>query len=149
SFEEFSRAAEEARAKGARLGSKEQLARALKDLQAPLFDPKFEPKITEKNPPPGEDILTASSNNYYRGVSMKDLAGFVEKNPLNSRLVKKDGKLVEEVYRAGTPDGKVPPGLYARELKAVNRELEEAAKVADPEQAKVLRALVRFYQTGD
>ena len=149
SFEDFSRAAEEARAHGARLGSKEQLARALKDLQAPLFDPKFEPKITEKSPPPGEDILTASSNNYYRGVSLKDLAGFAEKNPLNSRLVKKDGKLVEEVYRAGTPDGKVPPGLYARELKAVNRELEEAAKVADPQQAKVLRALIRYYQTGD
>jgi dipeptidyl-peptidase-3 len=149
SFEDFARAAEEARTKGARVGTKEQLARALQDLRAPLFDPRFEPKITEKSPPPGEDILTASSNNYYRGVSLKDLAGFAEKNPLNSRLVKKDGKLAEEVYRAGTPDGKVPSGLYARELKAVNRELEEAAKVADPQQAKVLRALVRYYQTGD
>jgi dipeptidyl-peptidase-3 len=149
SFAEFSRAAEEARSQGARVGGKEQLARTLEDLQAPLFDPKFEPKITEKSPPPGKDILTASSNNYYRGVSLKDLAGFAEKNPLNSRLVKKNGKLVEEVYRAGTPDGRVPPGLYARELKAVNRELEEAARVADPEQARVLRALVRYYQTGD
>ena len=35
------------------------------------------------------------------------------------------------------------------ELRAVNRELEEAAKSADPGLAKVLRALVRFYQTGD
>jgi dipeptidyl-peptidase-3 len=149
SFEDFSRAAEAARAAGARLGSKEQLARTLKDLQAPLFDPKFEPKITEKSPPPGEDILTASSNNYYRGVTLKDLTGFAEKHPLNSRLVKKDGRLVEEVYRAGTPDGKVPPGLYAKELAAVNRELEAAAKVADPQQAKVLRALIHYYQTGD
>jgi dipeptidyl-peptidase III len=149
SFEDFSRAAEAARAAGARLGSREQLAKTLKELQTPLFDPRFETTITEKSPPPGEDILTASSNNYYKGVTLKDLTGFAEKHPLNSRLVKKDGRLIEEVYRAGTPDGKIPPGLYAKELAAVNRELEEAARLADPQQAKVLRALVHFYQTGD
>src|SRR3954454_12432123 len=106
SFEDFARAAEQARAQGARLGTQAQLAQTLKSLQAPLFDPKFQPQITAKTPPPGEDILTASSNNYYQGVRLDDLKGFQEKNPLNSRLIKKDGKLVEEVYRAGTPDGK-------------------------------------------
>lgn len=149
SFETFSQAAEQARSQGARLGTAEQLARTLEELRAPLFDAKFQPKLTEKNPPPGEDILTASSNNYYQGVSLADLKGFAEAHALNSRLVKKDGKLFEEVYRAGTPDGKVPPGLYARELRAVNRELEEAAGLADAEQSKVLRALVHYYQTGD
>ena len=148
-FEDFSTAAQQARSKGARLGTQGQLARTLESLRAPLFDPNFQPQLTTKNPPPGEDILTASANNYYQGVKLSDLKGFTEKNPLNSRLVKKDGKLVEEVYRAGTPDGKIPPGLYARELRAVDRELEEAAKSADPGLAKVLRALVRFYQTGD
>jgi dipeptidyl-peptidase-3 len=149
SFEDFSQAAQQARAKGARLGTQGQLAQTLKSLQAPLFDPKFQPQLTTKNPPPGEDILTASGNNYYQGVKLDDLKGFQEKYPLDSRLVKKNGKLVEEVYRAGTPDGKIPPGLYARELRAVNRELEAAAQSADPGLAKVLRALVRFYQTGD
>src|SRR6478672_9751568 len=149
SFEDFSQAAEAARTKGARLGTREQLAKTLKALQTPLFDPKFEIDLTEKNPPAGEDILTASSNNYYQGVTLKDLTGFAEKNPLNSRLVKKNGHLVEEVYRAGTPDGKVAPGLYAKELAAVNRELEAAAKLAEPAQAQVLRALVHYYQTGD
>jgi dipeptidyl-peptidase-3 len=149
SFEDFSRAAEQARAQGARLGTGPELARTLGELRAPLFDPEFQPMLTEKSPPAGEDILTASSNNYYQGVTLADLAGFAEKNPLNSRLVKKDGRLVEEVYRAGTPDGKVPPGLYARELGAVVRELEEAARLAGPQQAAVLRALVHFYQTGD
>ncbi|HEX4495447.1 MAG TPA: peptidase [Thermoanaerobaculia bacterium] len=148
-FEDFAKAAEQARAKGARLGKQAELAKTLKSLQGPLFDPKLQPQLTAKNPPPGEDILTASSNNYYSGVKLDDLKGFAEKNPLNSRLVKKDGKLVEEVYRAGTPDGKVPPGLYARQLQAVNRELEAAAKAADPGLAQVLRALIRFYQTGD
>jgi dipeptidyl-peptidase-3 len=149
SFEEFAAAAELARQKGARLGTREALGHTLQGLRKPLFDPKFEVKLTEKNPPPGKDILTASSNNYYQGVTLAEATGFAEKHPLNSRLVKQGGKLVEEVYRAGTPDGKVPPGLYARELAAVDRELEAAAELADPEQARVLRALVRFYQTGD
>jgi len=149
SYEEFAAAAREARAKGARLGTRAQLAKTLTALKRPLFDPAFEVSITEKDPPKGQDILQASSNNYYHGVSLADLKGFVETHPLNSRLVKRNGKLVEEVYRAGTPDGKVPPGLYAKELKAVNRELEQAARAADPQQAKVIRALVRFYRTGD
>ena len=32
---------------------------------------------------------------------MKDLDGFEEQHGLNSRLVKQDGKLVEEVYKVG------------------------------------------------
>ncbi len=147
--EQFAAAAEAARAHGARLGTAAQLKATLAELRQPLFDPKFEVSITEKDPPAGQDILQASSNNYYQGVSLADLKGFVETHPLDSRLVKKDGKLVEEVYRAGTPDGKVPAGRYARELKAVNRELAIAATFADPQQAKVIRALIRFYQTGD
>ncbi|HEV7519268.1 MAG TPA: peptidase, partial [Thermoanaerobaculia bacterium] len=149
SFEELSRAAEEARAKGARLGSPGDLAKLLAALRAPLFDPAYAVSITVKDPPPGQDILTASSNNFYHGVTLADLKGFAEKNPLNSRLVKVNGRLVEQVYRAGTPDGKVPPGLYARELQAVDRELEAAALAAGPAQAREIRALIRYYQTGD
>ena len=149
SAEAFARAARAAREKGARLGTAESLEKLLTRLERPLFDADFEPSITEKNPPAGQDILTASSNNYYSGVRMADLAGLAEKNPLNSRLVKEDGRLVEEVYRAGTPDGRIPPGRYARELAAVDRELEAAAEAASPDQARVLRALVRYYQTGD
>ena len=77
--------------------------------------------ITAKSPQGKLDILQASANNFYSGVSMADLKNFHDTHPLNSRLVKsKDGKLVEEVYRAGTPDGKVPPGLYAEFLKKAN-----------------------------
>jgi dipeptidyl-peptidase-3 len=148
-YAQFAAAAEAARAKGARLGTRAQLAATLASLERPLFDPAFEVSITEKDPPKGQDILQASSNNYYQGVSLADLKGFVETHPLNSRLVKTNGKLVEQVYRAGTPDGRIPPGLYAKELQAVDRELEQAARAADPQQAKVIRALIRFYQTGD
>jgi dipeptidyl-peptidase-3 len=149
SAEAFERAAETAREKGGPLGSRDSLAALLRRLRRSLFDPDYQPSITVKNPPPGEDMLTASANNYYAGVSMKDLEGFREKYPLDSRLAKVDGKLVEEVYRAGTPDGKIPPGRYASELAAANRELERAAAAAEPEQARVIRALERFYQTGD
>ncbi len=42
------------------------------------------------------DILQASANNFYFGVSLADLKGFHERYPLNSRLVKeRGGKLVE------------------------------------------------------
>jgi dipeptidyl-peptidase-3 len=149
SFDELARAAEQARARGARLGSATRLAAALRDLRAPLFDPAYQAAITDKSPAGGADILAASSNNFYQGVTLADLKGFTERYPLDSRLVKRDGRLVEEVWRAGTPDGKVSPGRYANELAAVNRELAEAAGFADADQAAVIRALIRFYQTGE
>ncbi len=119
-------------------------------LKASLFDASFEPTITAKSPQGNRDILQASANNFYAGLSLADLKGFEEKYPLNSRLVKgPSGKLVEEVYRAGTPDGKIPPGRYARYLKKATEFLEKARVVSDPDQAKAIGALIRYYQTGD
>ncbi len=141
-------AANHARAMGAPLGRGEELDALLAELEAPLFDPAFGAMLTEKNPPSGLDRLEASTNNLYAGVRLQDLDDFVEQHPLNSRLAKRDGGLVEEVYRAGTADGKVPPGLYARELAATNGELLAAAEHAPERQAAALRALVRFFQTG-
>ena len=121
----------------------------IEELKPSIFDPDFEPLMTQKSPPPGQDILQASSNNFYFGLTVADLAGFTEHNRLNSRVAKIDGRLVEQVYRAGTPDRKVPPGLYAEYLAKANSFLEKAAAVAEPAQAKVIRELIRFYQTGD
>ena len=118
-------------------------------LQKSFFDPDFEPSMTTKSPKNGLDIIQASSNNFYLGVTLDDLKGFAEKYPLNSRLIKQDGKLVEQVYRAGTPDGKVAPGLYAEYLKKANGYLEKARSYAEPEQAKVIGDLIRYYQTGE
>jgi dipeptidyl-peptidase-3 len=128
-----------------------QLEKELDDLRASLFDANFEPMDTAKNPPGGQDILQASSNTFYdRGVSLADLKGFQEVYALNSRVVKdRNGKLREEVYRAGTPDGKVPPGLYATYLEKANDYLEKARALADPAQAQVIGDLIRYYQTGD
>jgi dipeptidyl-peptidase-3 len=122
----------------------------LEALKPSLFDAAFEPTITAKSPQGNRDILQASANNFYAGLSLADLKGFQEKYPLNSRLVKgPSGKLVEEVYRAGTPDGKIPPGRYARYLKKANEYLEKARAASDPDQARAIGALIRYYQTGD
>ena len=40
---------------------------------ASIFDPAFEPMTTAKTPPPGKDILQASSNTFYQGVTLADL----------------------------------------------------------------------------
>ena len=124
--------------------------REIESLRASLFDPAFEPMITAKSPTGGKDTIEASSNTFYEGVSLNDLQGFQEKYPLNSCVVKgKEGKLEELVYRAGTPDGKVPPGLYATFLKKANECLEKARAYADPQQAEAIGHLIRFYQTGE
>ena len=117
-----------------------KLAAEVDALKASLFDPDFEPMITAKSPRGKLDILQASSNNFYLlGLSMVDIQGFHERYPLNSRLAKQpDGKLAEQVYRAGTPDGKTPPGLYAEYLRRADDALEKARAYADPAQARAI-----------
>src|SRR6188768_2542286 len=109
---------------------------------APMFfDPNVDPIVTNKTPGAGKDILQASANNLYSGVSMADLTGFNEKYGLNSRLVKQKGKLVEEVYRI---DGK-----YGNYIAEIVKHLEAAKPFAEPPMAKALDALVTFYRTGE
>jgi len=127
-----------------------QLTKELEDLRASFFDPAFEPMSTAKNPKPGEDIIRASSNTFYEGVTLAELKDFHEQHRLNSRIVKdRDGKLRELVYRAGSPDGKVPAGLYAIYLKKAIECLEKAKTFADSQQAQVITDLIRVYQGGD
>ncbi len=147
--EELKAAAEQALKNRAHLGPRAKLEAELEELKRPLFDPEFEPMMTLKNPPQGEDPLVASANNLYQGVRLSDLQGFQEKFPLNSRLVKRNRKLIEEVYRAGTPDGKFLPGLYAPELNRAIRYLNMALPYANASQKKVFKELIRYYQTGE
>jgi dipeptidyl-peptidase-3 len=131
------------------------VTREVESLRASLFDPAFEPMITAKSPVGGKDPIQASSNTFYKGVTLEDLKGFKDKYALNSRVVmssnSKDanGKLTEEVYRAGTPDGKVPPGLYAIYLKKADEYLQKARGYAEPRQAEAIDHLIRYYESGD
>ena len=123
------------------LGPGEDLA-ALVDRLAPcFFDAAVDPMVTNKSPGEGRDMLAASANNLYAGVTTADLAGFEERYGLNSRLVKHGSTLVEEVYRVG--------GRYDREIRRIIRHLEDAIPYATPSMADTLRALIRFYETGE
>jgi len=149
-FEELKQAALMALKNGAKSQwTAASLSQEIEELRPSLFGVDFQPMMTAKSPKKGQDIIQASSNNFYLDVTAADLLNFKELYPLNSRLAKIDGKLVEQVYRAGTPDGRVQPGLYAQYLAKANSFLEKAAAVASPAQAEVIRGLVRYYQTGD
>jgi dipeptidyl-peptidase-3 len=149
-YEELEGAGLQAIKNGAQLGTPDEFRKELAALRQSLFDPDFEPLVTAKNPRGNLDIIQASANNFYQGVSLADLKGFQDQHPLNSRVVKtKDGKLVEEVYRAGTPDGRIPAGLYADYLRRAISYLEKAREYAEPGQATVIDDLIRYYRTGD
>jgi dipeptidyl-peptidase III len=72
---------------------------------------------------------------------MADLEAFDERHGLNSRLVKQDGRLVEEVYRVG--------GRYDAPIRRIIGHLEDALPYAPATMAEALRALIGFYETGD
>jgi dipeptidyl-peptidase-3 len=120
----------------------ESLDAMLARLQPMFFDPNLDPIVTSKTPPPGKDILQASANNLYAGgVTMADLKGFTEKHGLNSRLVRTNGALVEEVYKID--------GRYTTQIAAIVRHLEAAIPFASDPTARALRALIEWYRTGD
>jgi dipeptidyl-peptidase III len=122
------------------LSDGETIAKRVEKYARMFFDPDFEPMVTCKTPGDGQDFLASSANNLYDGVTMADLEGFEEKNQLNSRLVKRDGGLVEEVYKAG--------GLYDKEIRKIVAHLREAVAFAPEPFARALTALITFYETG-
>ena len=106
-----------------------------------FFDHNVDTMVTNKTPAEGCDILADSANNLYDGVWSRDLVGFEEKYGLNSRLVKRDGRLQEEVYRLG--------GRYSQIIGRIVRHLRDAMPYAPPPMHKALDALVRFYISGE
>jgi dipeptidyl-peptidase-3 len=141
--EAFSLAAHTAARAGAQFPLKngETLDQLLARLQPLFFDPAVDSMITNKTPPRGQDILTSSANNLYVGLTMRDLEGYKESHALNSRLIKQDGRIVEEVYRVN--------GRYHGHISAIVEHLEAAIPFASEPMAKALAALVKFYRTGE
>lgn len=122
------------------------------EIKEVIFNPKIAPRKVEKDAKKGlvensavnmygEGVTTAEAQAYYQSLQKPD-----DRAPLsyglNAKLIKKDGKLVEDVYRVG--------GLYGAALEKVNYWLEKAEKVAENDkQAVALRKLMEFYKTGD
>ncbi len=141
--EAFAAAVRTAAAAGARLprDSGDTLDAMLDRLTPIFFDATLDPIVTCKTPGEGRDILTSSANNLYSGITTADLEGFDERHPLNSRLVKRNGRVIEEVCRIG--------GRYDREIRAIVEHLTGAIPYATASMAAALQALITFYTTGE
>lgn len=116
-----------------------------------LFDAAVMPKRV--NQVDGEDLILTSAANYYEGVTQSEAEAFYasqktvgETEPvmygMNSRLVKEDGVISEQVWKIG--------GMYSKALEKIVGWLEKAEAVAEnEEQRQVIRLLIAFYHTGD
>ncbi len=123
----------------------------LKELVPVMFDPTVLSKRV--NQAKGEDLISTSANNYYEGVSQKEVEQFYgsQKDPkdatpisygLNSKLVKENGKLVEKKWKVG--------GMYSAAIEKIVYWLNKAYEVADNEaQKKTIGKLIEYYQSGD
>lgn len=100
-----------------------------------------------------DDLLRQSAVNFYEGVTQKEAEAFYDafkkeddhkpiSYGLNSRLVKKDGEVKEQVYKVG--------GLYSAAIEKIIYWLTQAVEVAENKtQKEVLQLLISYYQTGD
>lgn len=123
----------------------------ISELTPIIFDKEVMPKRI--NLAAGYDLVQTSAGNYYDGVTQKEAEDFYAKmrkpndnQPisygLNSRLVKRDGKIYEEVYKVG--------GRYSKALERIVYWLELAKGVAEnDEQRNVIDLLIEFNKTGD
>ena len=99
------------------------------------------------------DMVVASANNYYEGVTQREVEQFYgsmlspdDREPvsvgLNSKLVKEDGKLTEKVWKVG--------GMYSPVIEKIVYWLEKAVETAENDRQKaVIEALVDYYRSGD
>lgn len=133
-----------------------QKGQSVDDLCNEVFPVIFNPEIMAMrvNQKDGEDLVRTSAANYYGAdVTQAEAEAFYEAQKdtlapepvmygLNSRLVKKNGKLQEDKW--------VLNGLYGQAIKKIVFWLEKAEKVAEnPSQRAVIKELVKFYTTGD
>lgn len=132
------------------LGKEETVDELCERLFPVIFDPEVMPKRV--NQADGADLVLTSAANYYQGVTQEEVEAFyaAQKNPedtepvmygMNSRLVKKDGEIHEEVWKLD--------GMYGQAISKIVGWLEKAEDVAENEQQrKVIALLIDFYRTG-
>lgn len=119
-------------------------------LQKIVFDPSYDAKVVDLN---AKDVVTASCNNFYAGVTQKEVEDYYNalkesdtsnhsQIGFNTQLLKKDGKLVERVWKSG--------GMYGPAIDKIIYWLEKAQDVAENDaQKKTIAELIGFYRSGD
>lgn len=128
----------------------------VQDMCDKLFPVIFDPGVMPKrvNQVDGEDLVLTSAANYYEGVTQEEAEAFYaaqkakgsQTEPvmygMNSRLVKENGQIQEQVWKLG--------GMYSAALEKIVDWLEKAKAIAENEtQHEVIRLLIDFYRTGD
>ncbi|HEV7780241.1 MAG TPA: hypothetical protein VGO58_03195 [Chitinophagaceae bacterium] len=149
SFEYFSSVIRNTDTASLPLENGEAVSAFLNRIKPILYDPKLEPKMVDLRA--DIDNVTASSVNFYEGVTQKEVDSFYAKFPteakqrswgLNSKLIKENGQVVEKVWKVG--------GMYSQAIERIVGWLEKAAGVAEnAEQKKALELLIQYYKTGD
>ena len=121
------------------------------ELERAIFDAEYMKKRT--NQAEGVDIIQTSACNYYDGVTQKEVEDYYanlkdlsDPTPvmygLNSKKIKVDGKVVEDVYKIG--------GLYSNAIEKIVFWLEKAKATTQSEaQRKTIEQLIEYYRTGD
>ncbi len=121
------------------------------EVFAAIFDPNVAPKRV--NQAAGADLIVTSANNLYDGVTQQEVEDFYNalKKPddatpvsygLNSRVTKRDRKVVEQVYKLD--------GYYSEAIAHIVDNLTRAMAYAENEaQRDVIARLINFYTTGD
>ncbi len=114
-----------------------------------VYDMNFEPKVVDLRP--NIDNITNSSNNFYEGLTQKEVEAFYSKFDtkgnapswgLNSKTMKENGKTVEKTWKSG--------GMYGAAIDQITGWLQKATTVAENEhQKQTLELLIKYYQTGD
>ena len=123
---------------------------AHEDIVEILFNPALYP--SRLNQTAGVDMIAASAGNYYEGLTQAEVEKFYNKmiNPkdprpisygLNSKLVKKNGKIYEQTYKIG--------GMYSKALEQVVYWLEKAEAVAEEPLKTTIGLLIKYYKSGD
>ena len=120
------------------------------EVERVIFDPEYMAKRVVLDE--GKDLVKASANHYYEGVTQEEVEKFYgEKKKenallswgLNSTLVRDEkGQLHEQIWFAG--------GKYGKEIRHVADYLKKASEYACNEhQKEVIEWLIRYYETGD
>ena len=111
-----------------------------KELERAIFDASFMPKRVNKAD--GEDLVLTSACNFYEGVTQQEVEQCDLKFPLNSTLVKREGRVEEDVWRVG--------GRYGETIAHIVHWLRKAQQVCEnSQQHKVLDLLIEYYETGN
>jgi dipeptidyl-peptidase-3 len=116
-----------------------------------IFDEKlYSRKIEQRE---GADMVAESASNFYEGVTQTEVEKFYsgkltqgDPHPvslgLNSKVLKINGKVTEEVYKSG--------GKYGKAIDRITICLEKAIPFAETEtQKNEIGLLIDYYKTGD